>query len=252
MRIGLLLMFGFLSLGAMAQEGQFLDFKELIKEEEGKGVGFVPDKYTVLPVDRWVYVTDKEGRQIIVSSNGRFAIAGEFKFVDLWRVEKITGHEAAEKASIIPMDRLDRGGKQIAGLLWGKPYSEQSEKPPVYVFTDPLCKTCQRFIEHLEKTNLYKEHTFKFVYFPAVKKESKDVIKAFHCGADSVKYEALKTGVVKGGRSGQCNFADMVAAVAVAEKIGIKRVPFVVNSQGEAQSFGDEEFKDIGKFLNAN
>lgn len=188
-------------------------------------------------------------KTFLISDNGHFVVAGNFKLVDMWQ-GKIIG-SVGDTKGIDKMD-LRKIGLNPDELSI---FSIGTGKKEVVIFVDPQCNYCHDLIGQLEP--LGKEYMFKLVLIPVLGKESAEISKKLICDKD--KAQSLKALIAKDysklpaliRQEGACDLKPLQKAV-VAD---IQGVPFIFlpshnTFRGGAKSFKTLLEKDLEDEIN--
>jgi thiol:disulfide interchange protein DsbC len=182
------------------------------------------DEVKRLPVSGLSLIKAGEHR-FLISDNGHFVVAGQFKLVDLWQgklIESIADTQGIEKVNLrkigLNPDELTR-------------FSIGSGNKEVVIFIDPQCRYCHELITQLEP--LGKDYVFKLVLIPVLGKESAQIAKQLLCNKDPAQsLKALLSqdfsilpALVR--EEGACDLKPLQKAVVATKLLDIQGVPYL-------------------------
>jgi len=161
-------------------------------------------------------------RYMLMSENGRFAVLGAFRLVDVWNGKEIKTIADTEDLNSIDLVKIGIKDEDLAMLAYG------SGKTIVTIFIDPYCKHCHKMIEQMG--TMKDQYTFRLVMAPVLGKDSVMASRKLVCEKD--KEKALKAlldqkfdGIIEGAN---CNLGPLQKTLLMAKFFGITGVPFTI------------------------
>jgi len=184
------------------------------------------------------------GKNILVSENGRVAIFGDFKLLDLWTQEEINTVNDLDRLKRIRLDKLDLNMDELSSIKVG------GGNQVTNVFVDPLCPYCKTLIQQLDPNSA--ENTTRIIIFPVLGKQSIEISKKLNCLIEKDQQAALDALVSQDWSKlpdAKCDVTPLLKSAASGRLFGIKGVPFVIAPNGETKSGLP---KDFSGFIAAN
>jgi thiol:disulfide interchange protein DsbC len=184
-------------------------------------------------------------KTFLITDNGHFVVAGNFKLVDMWQ-GKVIG-SVADTKGIEKVD-LRKIGLNPDDL---STFSIGSGKKEVVIFVDPQCNYCHELIVQLEP--LGKEYIFKLVLIPVLKKLICNKDKAQSLKALVEKDYSKLPALVR--QEDSCDLKPLQKAVIATKLLDIQGVPYVFlpsknTFRGGAKSFKTLLEKDLEDEIN--
>jgi thiol:disulfide interchange protein DsbC len=182
-------------------------------------------------------------KTFLITDNGHFVVAGNFKLVDMWQ-GKIIGSVADTKGiEKVDLRKIGFNPDELSTLTIGK------GKKEVTIFVDPQCNYCHELIAQLEP--LGNEYAFKLVLIPVLGKESAEISKKLICNKD--KEQSLKALIAKDystlpalvREEGSCDLKPLQKAVVATKLLDIQGVPFVFLPSKNTFKGGVKSFKTL-------
>ena len=195
-----------------------------------------------------------DDKVFLITDNGHFVVAGNFKLVDMWQ-GKIIGSVADTKGiEKVDLRKIGFNPDELAAFTLG------DGKKEVTIFIDPQCGYCHDLIGQLEP--LGREYQFKLVLIPVLGKESAEITKKLICNKD--KAQALKAlmdkdysklpplpQAVPGAKDTQgnpieaCNIQTLQKAVVATKLLDIQGVPYIFLPSKNTHRGGAKSFKTL-------
>jgi thiol:disulfide interchange protein DsbC len=202
-----------------------------------------PDRLENIPSSKFNWIVTN-GKNILVSENGRVAIMGEFKLVDMWTKEEITSVNELDSLKRVRIDKLNLNMDELSSFKVGN-------GPQITnVFVDPLCPYCKKLIEKLDPNSA--ENTTRIIIYPVLGKQSIEISKKLNCLVKTDQKAAMHALMSQDWSNlpaEACDTTPLLKAVATGRMFGIQGVPFVIAPNGETQSGLP---KDFPGFIAAN
>jgi thiol:disulfide interchange protein DsbC len=182
-------------------------------------------------------------KTFLITDNGHFVVAGNFKLVDMWQ-GKVIGSVADTKGiDKIDLRKIGLNPDELSTFTIGK------GKKEVTIFVDPQCNYCHEVIIQLEP--LGKEYTFKLVLIPVLGKESAEISKKLMCNKD--KDQSLKALIAKDysklpalvRQEGACDLKPLQKAVVATKLLDIQGVPYLFLPSHNTFKGGVKSFKTL-------
>ena len=195
-----------------------------------------------------------DDKVFLITDNGHFVVAGNFKLVDMWQ-GKVIGSVADTKGiEKVDLRKIGFNPDELAAFTIG------NGKKEVTLFVDPQCNYCHDLIGQLE--SLGKEYQFKLVLIPVLGKESAEITKKLICNKD--KSQSLKALIdkdysklpplpqsVPGAKDAQgnpietCNIQALQKAVVATKLLDIQGVPYIFLPSKNTHRGGAKSFKTL-------
>ncbi len=126
------------------------------------------DEVKRLPVTGMSMI-DADKKTFLITDNGHFVVAGNFKLVDMWQGKIIGSVEDTKGIDKVDLRKIGLSPDELSTFTIG------TGKKEVVIFVDPQCNYCHDLISQLEA--LGKEYVFKLVLIPVLGKESAEIIE---------------------------------------------------------------------------
>ncbi|MFI3185132.1 MAG: thioredoxin fold domain-containing protein [Methylococcaceae bacterium] len=192
-------------------------------------------------------------KTFLISDNGHFVVAGNFKLVDMWQGKIIGSVGDTKGIDKVDLRKIGLNPDELSTFSIG------TGKKEVVIFVDPQCNYCHDLIGQLEP--LGKEYVFKLVLIPVLGKESAEISKKLICNKD--KAQSLKALIAKDysklpaliRQEGACDLKPLQKAVVATKLLDIQGVPFIFlpshnTFRGGAKSFKPLLEKDLEDEIN--
>jgi thiol:disulfide interchange protein DsbC len=194
-----------------------------------------------------------DDKAFLISDNGHFVVAGNFKLVDMWQGKIIGSVGDTKGIDKVDLRKIGLNPDELSTFTIG------IGKKEVVIFVDPQCDYCHQLISQLEL--LGKEYAFKLVLIPVLGKESAEISKKLICNKD--KAQSLQALVAKDysklpaliRKEGSCDLKPLQKAVVASKLLDIQGVPFIFlpsknTFRGGAKSFKTLLEKDLEDEIN--
>ena len=186
---------------------------------------------------------DADNKTFLITDNGHFVVAGNFKLVDMWQGKVISSVEDAKGIDKVDLRKIGLSPDELSTFTIG------TGKKEVVIFVDPQCNYCHDLIAQLEP--LGKEYVFKLVLIPVLGKESAETIKKLLCNKD--KAQSLQALVDKDysklpalvRQEGSCDLKPLQKAVVATKLLDIQGVPFIFLPSHNTFRGGAKSFKTL-------
>jgi thiol:disulfide interchange protein DsbC len=192
-------------------------------------------------------------KTFLITDNGHFVVAGNFKLVDMWQGKLIGSVADTKGIDKVDLRKIGLNPDELSTFTIG------SGKKEVVIFIDPQCPYCHNLIGQLEP--LGREYVFKLVLIPVLGKESAEISKKLMCNKD--RQQALQALVTKDysklpaleRKEGACDLKPLQKAVVATKLLDIQGVPYIFlpsknTYKGGAQSFKTLLEKDLEDEIN--
>lgn len=210
------------------------------------------DEVKRLPVTGLSFIKAGD-KSFLITDNGHFVVAGNFKLVDMWRGKQITSVADTLGIEKVDLRKIGINPDQLSTLTVG------TGKREVTIFTDPQCDHCHDLISQIEP--LAKDYTFKLVVVPVLGSKSAELTKQLLCNKD--KAQSLQALLAKDystlpplvRQEGSCDLKPLQKAVVATKMLEIQGVPFIYlpshnTFKGAVKSFKTLLEKDLEDEIN--
>jgi thiol:disulfide interchange protein DsbC len=201
-----------------------------------------PDAFELFPSQGMAFV--RRGSDVmLISSEARFVLTGNFEIQDAWTRETLRTPEDLARvantidAALLPLDKMSTVtvGKGDASII---------------VFVDPNCGYCSQIMDWVEH-NAADDYAVTYVLLPLLGKRSIDLVKRMHCAIVDGKPELAKAALVQRAydalpEHGNCDMSALELNLFTAKTLGLQGVPFVINPHNR---FNRGMPQDIAAFL---
>ncbi len=182
-------------------------------------------------------------KTFLISDNGHFVVAGNFKLVDMWQGKIIGSVGDTKGIDKVDLRKIGLNPDELSTFSIG------TGKKEVVIFVDPQCNYCHDLIGQLEP--LGKEYVFKLVLIPVLGKESAEISKKLICNKD--KAQSLKALIAKDysklpaliRQEGACDLKPLQKAVVATKLLDIQGVPFIFLPSHNTFKGGAKSFKTL-------
>jgi thiol:disulfide interchange protein DsbC len=187
-----------------------------------------------LPADGF-HLVQSQGRLLVVSTNGHFAISGG-RILDLWNNVEIRSVSDVEKSTRLPLARLGIEAQALGGTSWGRAEAGH----PLTVFLDPGSSESRRLLPALRAAAT--SHRVDVVFVPAQPARA-GISRALICD-HTAALAFLERDVVPRALSDQdkCGIKELERARVTVELLGIATLPFSVAPNGATASGVPSEY----------
>ncbi len=192
-------------------------------------------------------------KNFLISDNGHFVVAGNFKLIDMWQGKVIGSVSDTKGIDKVDLRKIGLSPEELSLFSIG------TGKKEVVIFVDPQCTYCHDLIAQLEP--LGKDYVFRLVLIPVMGKESAEISKKLICNKD--KEQSLQALIAKDyaklpalvRQEGSCDLKPLQKAVVATKLLDIQGVPFIFlpshnTFRGGAKSFKTLLEKDLEDELN--
>ena len=178
-------------------------------------------------------------RMVLMSDNGRFAVIGNFRLLDVWNAREVKTIADAEDLNRLDLKKIGIKDEDLAMLAYGQ------GKTVVTVFIDPMCKYCHHLIGQMGA--LKDQYTFRLVMAPVIGEESVRNARKLVCEADKAKalqsligqnYDGIK-------EPPNCNLGPLQKTLLMTKFFGIDGVPFLVLPSTKTYRGGTNNLKEL-------
>lgn len=182
-------------------------------------------------------------KTFLITDNGHFVVAGNFKLVDMWQGKIIGSVGDTQNIDKVDLRKIGLNPDEISTFTIG------SGKKEVVIFVDPQCNYCHDLIIQLE--DLGKDYVFRLVLIPVLGKESAEISKKLICNKDhgqSLKALANKdysTLPALSTKEGDCDLKPLQKAVVATKLLDIQGVPFIFLPSHNTFKGGAKSFKTL-------
>jgi len=210
------------------------------------------DEVKRLPVTGLSFIKAGD-KSFLITDNGHFVVAGNFKLVDMWRGKQITSVADTQDIEKVDLRKIGINPDELSTLTVG------SGKREVTIFTDPQCDHCHTLISQIEA--LANDYTFKLVVVPVLGSKSAELTKQLLCNKDKAQsVQALLTKdysklppLVR--QEGSCDLKPLQKAVVATKMLEIQAVPLIYlpshnTYKGAVKSFKTLLEKDLDNQIN--
>ena len=188
----------------------------------------VLEKVVTLPVTGML-ATEKSGKVVVLSTNGRYTIVGEI--IDNWSKKNLrTLNEIRDSSQTIPIKDMNLNLKELDPITIG------DGPETVVIFTDPYCGYCKRVIEQAKDLDP-KQYTVQILTLGLLGKESETRVADIYCAEDKRRANAL---FLAGDNSthikrtpGACDGEAFMKRSVAAQIFGVGAVPFIIRGDGK-------------------
>jgi thiol:disulfide interchange protein DsbC len=178
-------------------------------------------------------------KMILMSENGRFVVAGNFRLLDVWNGKEVKTLADGDDLNRLDLKRIGIKDADLAQLVYG------TGPKHVHVFLDPWCGHCHDLLAQMEP--LKKEYTFHLVLTPVLGDKSVATVKKLACLADKGKaLDALLAQRYDGiPEPGPCDLAALQKTLIATRLMGIDGVPYLVLPSTKTRRGGTRELKAL-------
>ncbi len=189
-----------------------------------------------LPVQGLSIIETTDGKVVLVSDNGRFAVVGG-RWVDLFENKVITSIEDSSSLDKLNFARMGINVDDFEPITIGR------GKKQVIAFMDPLCDQCRTMVRQMQ--SMEAEYTFKVVVLPFLSKTSAEVTTHFHCAIDrKLAFDAFLSNSYSGlPKPEKCDVSPIQKGLIAVRILGIKSVPFLILPDSTTASSIPKEMK---------
>lgn len=187
----------------------------------------VTDQVVTLPATG-VLATEKGGKVVIITTNGRYTIIGEI--IDNWSKKSLTSLSAIrDSAQKIPIQDMKLNFAEFEPITVG------TGPKSIVIFTDPYCGYCKKVIDQVKDLDP-KEYTVQILTLGLLGKESEQRVADIYCAEDKRKANALflagdNTTPIK-RVPGTCDGEAFMKRSVAAQIFGVVAVPFIIRNDG--------------------
>jgi len=194
-----------------------------------------------------------DDKVFLITDNGHFVVAGNFKLVDMWQGKVIGSVADTQGIEKVDLRKIGFNPDELSTFSIG------NGKKEVTIFVDPQCHYCHDLMGQLEP--LGKEYKFNLVLIPVLGKESAEITKKLICNLDKVQslkalldqnYEKLPTippvdlaKVAKGTQKEPCDLKVLQKAVVATKLLDIQGVPTIFLPSKNVHRGGAKSFKTL-------
>lgn len=183
------------------------------------------ESMATLPIEG-LKLIKSNGKYILMSSNGHYAVIGNFKLIDVWNNKQIKTIDDVDKSNRVPLNVFRNNEKDFSVLTYGHGPRQ------VFIFTDPLCKFCNELIKQIP--GLTDKYTFKILIMAADTK-STNTARRLICSSNDISTKALVTQNYNKLKSGDplCSSKKIKQTHSLATLLGVTRVPYTIAPNGK-------------------
>lgn len=180
---------------------------------------------------------------LLISDNGRFAVVGNFRLLDVWNAQEIKSLQDADRLDRLDLKKIGIKDGDLARLKLG------TGAETVTVFVDPLCPHCHHLIQQMDA--LKKDYTFDLVISPVLGEKSADISRKLWCQPDRGKalnallkqeYDTLPA-VPRDTKS--CDLAPLQKSIVTTRLLGIDGVPYMILPSKSVRKGGVDDLKTL-------
>lgn len=170
-------------------------------------------------------------KNFLITDNGHFIVAGNFKLVDMWQGKVINSIADTKDIEKVPLRKIGIRPEELT------PFTIGTGKKEVTVFIDPECDYCHQLLGQLEA--LGNDYRFNLVLIPVLGKNSAEIAKKLICHKD--KNVALNALLAKdysklpalSKDDTSCDLKPLQKAVVSTKLLDIQGVPFLFLPSGK-------------------
>ncbi|EKT4478454.1 DsbC family protein [Pseudomonas putida] len=187
----------------------------------------VIDKTVTLPVTG-ILATEKSGKVVVLSTNGRYTIVGDV--IDNWSKKKLSSlDEIRESSQIIPLKSMNLNLQELDPVTVGR------GGKTVVIFSDPYCAYCKKVIDQVKDIDP-NEFTVHIMPLGLLGKESEVRVADIYCAknkrAANSLFLASDTTTPIERIKGTCDGEAFMKRSVAAQIFGVTAVPFVIRDDG--------------------
>lgn len=175
-----------------------------------------------LPVNGLSIVETTDGKTVLISDNGRFAVMGG-RWMDLWEGKTVTGVADSNSLDKINFARMGINIDEFSPFVIG------TGKQNILVFVDPTCSACRKMVR--EMSSLGNDYTFKVVILPLTGSDSGAAARKMQCAPErKLALDAFinNTFASLPDSATSCDVSPIQKALISATILGIRRTPFII------------------------
>lgn len=182
-------------------------------------------------------------KTFLITDNGHFVVAGNFKLLDMWQGKLITSVADTKGIEKVDLRKIGINPDQLSTFTVGTGQRE------VVIFLDPQCDHCHDLISQLEP--MTKDFTFKLVVIPVLGSKSAEIAKQLLCNKD--RGQSLQSLLAKDyaklpplvRQEGACDLKPLQKAVIATKLLDIQGVPFIFLPSKNTFKGGVKSFKTL-------
>lgn len=187
----------------------------------------VAENTVTLPVTG-ILATEKSGKVVILSTNGRYTIVGDI--VDNWSKKKLeTLDQIRNSSNIIPLGAMNLDLKELDPVTVGRGSKN------IVIFTDPYCTYCKKVIDQIKDLDLEK-YSVQIMPLGLLGRDSETRVADIYCAKDKRTANALflagdnNTPIAR--ITGPCDGEAFMKRSVAAQIFGVTAVPFIIRDDG--------------------
>jgi thiol:disulfide interchange protein DsbC len=175
-----------------------------------------------LPIYGMNMIETTDGKVVLVSDNGRFAVIGG-RWVDVWEGSTITN--IADSATLDKVN-LGRMGLNVDEF---DPFVIGNGSKIINVFVDPMSEESRAVVRQMAA--LGKEYTFKVILLPLKGQQSGQAARRLICSPDKkLALDAFMNGVYSSipEPTNSCNVIAVQKAMITSQVLSITNTPYII------------------------
>lgn len=168
-----------------------------------------------------------EGRPMLVSDNGRYAVTS-FELLDMWNLRPIRTVDDLIASRRINFDRLGLTIDELSPVKFGRGDKSMT------IFFDPLAKLSRKLLATL--AHFRDTYTFNLVMVSSKGPQAEGLIIKLAClSSDSKRIAAIREGNIRQlpTPDKRCQPLGVGRGMATAKIIGIRRLPYTIAADGD-------------------
>ncbi|MCD9475896.1 hypothetical protein GLP21_12545 [Photobacterium carnosum] len=208
-----------------------------------------------LPITDLSIIENQDGERLLIDSNARMVIRGNFQLYDLWNKRVVTDKASVQKMWLTPLSIFSVNDDDLAIYHYGK----KKDKADLTVLIDPNGKFNAKLFSEMEL--LADKYAFDILLVPLTGKNSIMDSISLWCNKDqSTSLEYLMEGAkIKSDLTliPTCNKKPLMMNVALASLLHIKSLPHLVRVDGlnnsgtpsNLEAFMHQDISKIGEVI---
>jgi len=201
------------------------------QDTQQKKMEQVAEKVVTLPATG-VLATEKGGRVVVITTNGRYTIVGEI--IDNWSKKSLNTLEAIRDSSqTIPIRDMKMNLKEMEPVTIG------NGPKNIVIFTDPYCGYCKKVIDQAKEIDQSK-YTVQIMMLGLLGKESEQRVADIYCAenkrAANMLFLAGDNVTPIKRAPGTCDAEAFMKRSVAAQLFGVGAVPFIIRDDGRYMS----------------
>lgn len=222
-----------MAIGAVVLAGTSAAAAEHFPQDVLKGI----EAMRRLPVEGF-HVVESQGRLLLVSTNGHYAVAGG-RILDLWNQIEVKRVADLDATFRLPLARMGIEAAALGGLT----VETASARGRLTVFLDPASPESRKLLPQLR--SLEPSHRLELIFVPAQPARAA-IARALICDEAAAR-SFFETGEVPApiAASNPCGQKELERARATVQLLSIQTLPFSVTGNGSVLAGAPDHYADF-------